>query len=368
LLTAAANTKALWYLTRGTGLVALLLLTLSLVLGIVETVRWSSPRWPRFITAALHKNVSLLVTVLLAIHIVTSVADGFAPIRWLDSVVPFVSAYRALWLGLGALAVDLLIALVITSLIRQHIGYRAWRAVHWAAYACWPLALVHGLGTGSDTRLGWVVALNAACVAAVIGAVWWRLAAGSPEHSGTRVAAAFATAAAPLALLAWMVTGPMKPGWARSAGTPATLIAGSRPAAPTNGAAAPGDVRAGGLTPPFTASLTGSLAQTGPDSAGLSTITIDATLRNGANVAGGAFHLVLRGPAANGGGIQMQQSQATLGPPGQASLYQGSVTTLQGTSLSLAMHDRTGHPLQLAVSLQIGQAGGVSGSVRGTSG
>jgi methionine sulfoxide reductase heme-binding subunit len=367
LLTAAANTKALWYLTRGTGLVALLLLTLSVVLGIVETVRWSTPRWPRFITAALHKNVSLLVTVLLALHIITSIVDGFAPIRWLDAVVPFISAYRPVWLGLGALAVDLLIALVVTSLIRQHIGYQAWRAVHWSAYACWPVALVHGLGTGSDTRLGWVVALNVACVAAVIAAVCWRLASSSPIRNGTRVTAAFATAAAPVALVAWMVTGPMKAGWARHAGTPATLIAGSRPAV-AKGAAASNGAGAGAFQPPFAASLTGKLVQTGPDSAGLSTITIDATLNNGATVAGGAFHLVLRGPASGGGGIRMQSSQATLGPPNQPTLYQGSVTTLQGTSLSLAMQDRAGRPLQLAVSLQIDQAGGVSGSVQGTSG
>jgi sulfoxide reductase heme-binding subunit YedZ len=362
LLTAAANTKALWYLTRGTGLVALLLLTLSVVLGIVETVCWSTPRWPRFITAALHKNVSLLVTVLLGVHIITSVADGFAPIRWLDAVVPFISAYRPVWLGLGALAVDLLIALVATSLVRQHIGYRAWRAVHWTAYACWPVALVHGLGSGSDTRLGWVVVLNLACVAAVIAAVCWRLASSSPARNGTRVAAAFATAAAPVALVAWMATGPMKAGWARHAGTPATLIAGSR-AAVAKGAASNG-AAAGALQPPFSASLTGKLVQTGPDNAGLSTITIDATLDNG----GAAFHLVLRGPASGGGGIRMQSSQARLGPPSQATLYQGSVTSLQGTSLSLAMQDRAGRPLQLAVSLQIDQAGGVSGSVQGTRG
>ena len=102
--------------------------------------------------------------------------DGFAPIGWLDAVVPFHSPYRPLWLGLGAVATDLLIALVVTSLLRGRIGYRAWRAVHWTAYACWPVALVHGLGTGTDTKLGWVLVLYLGSLLAVVAAVWWRLA------------------------------------------------------------------------------------------------------------------------------------------------------------------------------------------------
>jgi methionine sulfoxide reductase heme-binding subunit len=180
-MAAVTNTRALWYLTRGTGLVALLLLTLSVVLGIVETVRWASPRWPRFIVAAFHKNVSLLATALLAVHIATTIIDGFAPIGWLDAVVPFRTPYRSVWLGLGALSVDVMIAVVVTSLVRRHIGYRTWRAVHWAAYACWPLAVIHGLGAGTDTKLGWVVLLNLGCLAAVAATVWWRIVATVPS-------------------------------------------------------------------------------------------------------------------------------------------------------------------------------------------
>src|SRR5579862_3085896 len=123
-------------------------------------------------TAALHKNVSLLAVVFLGIHIATTVVDGFAPIGWADAVLPFHSPYRPLWLGLGALATDLLLAVVVTSLLRGRIGYRAWKAVHWAAYACWPVAVLHGMGTGTDTRLGFVLLLYFACLAAVLLAVW----------------------------------------------------------------------------------------------------------------------------------------------------------------------------------------------------
>ena len=101
---------------------------------------------------AVHRNASLLAMVFLCVHIATALLDGFAPIRLIDVIVPFGSAYRPLWLGFGAVAFDLLIAVTITSLLRRRLGYRAWRATHWAAYACWPVALLHGLGTGATPR------------------------------------------------------------------------------------------------------------------------------------------------------------------------------------------------------------------------
>ena len=105
---------------------------------------------------------------MLVIHIVTTVLDGFAPISLIDAVVPFLSAYRPIWLGFGALAFDLLIALTITSLVRRRLGYGAWRAIHWLAYVSWPIAVLHGLGTGSDSKQTWALVLTFACVLAVL--------------------------------------------------------------------------------------------------------------------------------------------------------------------------------------------------------
>src|ERR1700721_2878225 len=116
--TIATNSKALWYMTRGFGLVALILLTVTMVLGLTQAVRFARPGWPRFVVSALHKNASLLAVVVLAVHITTAALDSYAPIRVVDVFVPFVGKYRPLWLGLGALAVDLLIALAVTSLLR----------------------------------------------------------------------------------------------------------------------------------------------------------------------------------------------------------------------------------------------------------
>jgi predicted ferric reductase len=223
-LAAAANTKAYWYLTRGTGVVSLLLLTVSVALGIAEVVRFASPGWPRFVLAAIHKNASLLATVFLGVHILTAVADSFAPIRLTDALIPFAGRYRPLWLGFGALAFDLLIALVITSLLRERIGYRVWRAVHWAAYACWPVAFLHGLGTGTDTRTRWGLFFNLACLLVVLFAVWWRVGATRTVSIGRRVTATMASAAIALGVVAWMALEPMRPGWARKAGTPTELL------------------------------------------------------------------------------------------------------------------------------------------------
>jgi predicted ferric reductase len=216
-----------WYLTRSTGVVSLVLLTVTVLLGVVDVTRWSTPRWPRFVLDSLHRNVSMLVLVFLALHIITAALDSFAPIALLDAVLPFVGSYRPFWLGLGALAFDLLLAVTITSLVRQRLGHRAWRITHWLAYACWPIALLHGLGTGSDVKSTWSLLLTAICVVAVAIAVCVRAIAGWPDHARTRSAALGATAVFSLFLLLWLPGGPLGKGWARRSGTPSSLLAGS---------------------------------------------------------------------------------------------------------------------------------------------
>ena len=182
---AASGPTALWYAARSTGYVSLLMLTAILVLGILTAMRWDSRDWPRFLTQALHRNLSLLVLVFLGIHIVTSIVDPFAGIAVLNTVAPFTGSYRPVWMGLGVLSMELLVALVITSLLRQRIGFTAWRVVHWAAYACWPLALLHTLGTGSDVRSVWALLIGLGCVGAVVFAIVWRLTA-NPTRVRTR--------------------------------------------------------------------------------------------------------------------------------------------------------------------------------------
>jgi methionine sulfoxide reductase heme-binding subunit len=224
----------MWYLTRSTGAVALVLLTLAVALGVIDVRRLSTPRWPRFVVDALHRNVSLLSVVFLVLHVLTSVLDGFAPISLLDAVVPFGSSYRPLWLGLGAVSLDLLLAVTITSLLRRHMGYGLWRTVHWFAYASWPVALVHGLGTGSDAQSTWLLLLSVGCLAIVLASVLLRAVDGWPEHARARGAALGGAAIFSAALALWLPSGPLGHDWARRSGTPASLLRQSTAASHTN--------------------------------------------------------------------------------------------------------------------------------------
>lgn len=178
---------ALWFAGRATGLVSLLLLTATVVLGAAHAGRGTVGAWPRFAVHAVHRNLSLLTVAFLAVHVTTAVVDPYAPIRWVDAVVPFGSAYEPFWLGLGAVALDLLIAVVVTSLARARVGPRVWRTVHVTAYALWPLSVVHGLGIGGDdSRTAWILAIDAACVLAVVAAVAWRLRVRDPDRDARR--------------------------------------------------------------------------------------------------------------------------------------------------------------------------------------
>jgi predicted ferric reductase len=221
---AAAGPSAYWYLTRSTGAVALVLLSAAVALGVADVRRWSTPRWPRFAIDSLHRSVSLLAVVFLGLHILTSVLDSFARISLIDAIVPFAGSYRPFWLGLGAVAFDLLLAVTITSLLRQRFGFASWRAVHWLTYASWPIALLHGLGTGSDVKSAWMLTLSIACLIVVLAAVLVRVFDGWPENLRTRGAVLGGAAAFSLFLLLWLPGGPLGSEWARRSGTPTALL------------------------------------------------------------------------------------------------------------------------------------------------
>jgi len=178
-------TDVAWFVGRGTGVVMLVLLTVVCVLGIATRRGQPAFTLPHFGVAAVHRNASLWALCLLAVHVATMVIDPYAQIALVDLVVPFPADYRPLWVGLGTLALDLLLALVATSLLRRRIGLRGWRAVHWLAYATWPLAFVHGLQSGTDGRSAWYLGLSVLCGLAITVAVGWRLSAGFAGRAGS---------------------------------------------------------------------------------------------------------------------------------------------------------------------------------------
>jgi hypothetical protein len=337
------STSPLWYTTRATGLIALILITLSVVLGLLTSVRFAPPSWPRFITVGLHRNMSLLVLAFTGLHILTTVTDSYAHINVLAAVIPFVSAYRPIWLGLGTAAFDLLVAVTVTSLLRVHIGHRVWRFVHWLAYLCWPAAIMHSLGTGTDTPQRWVLATTAACVAAVVAALAWRLAVGWPKHLLVRTAAAGGTVLALAACAAWVAAGPLKPGWARRSGTPASLLAG-----PGGGAAGQGATAARLPAVPFNAALSGRVSQNGGTTGG-AVVTIQ-TVTTGSVQA--VLDVVISGQADGSGGVTMSSSQVTFGPTAKPGQYTGQLVNLSGTSMTARVHDSAGHQLLLGIRLQ----------------
>jgi sulfoxide reductase heme-binding subunit YedZ len=174
------STQWLWFISRGSGLVLLVLFTAVVVLGTATRLGWAPPRWPRFVAAELHRSLALFAVALLGLHVVTAIADPYVSIGWAATAVPFLSPYRTAAIGLGTLAVDLGGAVLLTSLVRYKLGLRAWRAVHWLAYLAWPAAFGHALSAGGDLRIGWVAA------------VIWGSAAGTAVAAAARLAAAVA--------------------------------------------------------------------------------------------------------------------------------------------------------------------------------
>ncbi len=176
----------LWFLNRGSGVVLVAVLTVATALGVVATVRSGSVRWPRFATQALHRSVSLLATALVVVHAGTAVLDtyvsSFVTITPLDAFVPFLSSYQPLWLGVGTIAFDLMLAVVITSLVRHRLGHGTWRLVHLLSYLSWGLGVLHGWMIGTDARTAWGFSVTVASVGIVGAAAVVRVATALQER------------------------------------------------------------------------------------------------------------------------------------------------------------------------------------------
>ncbi len=198
------SSQILWFATRGAGIVALLLVSTVAVLGLLAAARAQNTWWPRFLTIELHRSLALLSVVFLAVHILTAVLDPFTELGLAAAIVPLASSYRPIAVAFGVVSVDLVAALIVTSLLRERIGHRIWRAVHWSAYAAFPLAIEHTLTAGSDAFAPWMLGVTAVCVLAVVAALGWRLTAGGTNRS--RLSAVTSGTADPVAVEpAWRI-------------------------------------------------------------------------------------------------------------------------------------------------------------------
>ncbi|NNN20800.1 MAG: hypothetical protein HKL80_02195 [Acidimicrobiales bacterium] len=356
-LLGATSPSPLWYLTRGSGLVALLLLTGTVVLGILGSLRFSTPAWPRFVQQGLHRNLSLLTVILVPIHVITSVADGFVPLTIFDAFVPFNAKYRPIWVGLGAIAFDLLIALVITSLLRHKIGQPSWRFVHWLAYLCWPIALIHGIGTGSDATDALVVLIDGICVVAVLISLGWRLYSGWPRNAALRTTAALGAVVATLGIVIFSVVGPFSPNWAKRAGSKVNAVVVSSNKSPTSTTTtSPSNSTL--ISTPFSANFTGTVSTSQQNSQGYVTVSIKGSL----SLAGSPILSLSITGIPSESGVEMVSSSVTLGS------YKGIITNLSGTQVIAKLTGSNGNKIQMTSNFQLQQnSSQASGTVSGVS-
>lgn len=188
--TAVAGSQGLWFVSRASGLALLVMFSAVVVLGVAARLGSSPRRWPKFAVPEVHRTLALFSVAFLALHVLTAILDPFVTIGWAATVLPFASGYRTLAIGLGTLAVDLGTAVLLTSLVRARLGYRAWRGVHWLAYLAWPVAFVHSLTAGNDLGLWWVALIDWGCAIAVATAAAARVLQGirHPRPEGQRSA------------------------------------------------------------------------------------------------------------------------------------------------------------------------------------
>lgn len=346
-----------WDTARTGGFAAYVLLTAAVSAGLVLRNRWQTARWPRLITNELHGYLSLLALVFIAVHVIAVLVDPFTRFGLAEVLVPFASHYRPLWMGLGIVALYLLLAVWVSSRLRARIGFRTWRAIHVLAYGVYVAATVHGLGTGSDTRTVWAPMLYGLSVVLVFGLTARRLLVPAATGQTPRPVLAALGAAAAVSVAVWSLAGPLAAHWgARAGGKPGNpqAAAASRQVGPS------ASVPAGAVTTPFGATFAGRVTVEPADESGRETIRIDGALHGGT-----ADHLeiYLRGVPLDNGGVAMEQSRVRMGTA--TPLYQGEIVGLRGADLIATVRSTT-RRLRLVISLNLGGHGSVRGTVHGT--
>ena len=156
----------IWYTARSAGIVAYLLLTSSVVVGLLMSTRVKLT-WPRFAVQEVHRFLSQLTAIFIVIHGGALLLDQVVPFTLRQELVPFTSSYRPFAVGLGIVSAELLAAVGLTNALRGRIPYRVWRRVHVLTLVVWLGTTVHLLLAGTDRADPWLVGLTAAAMAAV---------------------------------------------------------------------------------------------------------------------------------------------------------------------------------------------------------
>jgi hypothetical protein len=213
-----------------------------------------------------------------------------------------------------------------------------------------------GLGTGTDASSSWMLALSAMCLAAVLMAIGWRVAAATPRGLGRSLAAG-ALGIAPIALIVFSAAGPLSSNWAARAGTPSNLLPST-----ASTVAATSTTQSPRLAAPFNARLSGSLKQRASSESGVASVEMRMNMSRGAS---GTLDVTITGQPLEGGGVAMTQGSVSLGPSANPNLYTGRVVGLQGSRIVAVAQSSDGSAMRLDIDVSLDQAtGNVSGTVQ----
>lgn len=311
----ATASPALWYLTRVSGLAALIILGAVALLGIAVAGKLLPSGAARFLGPDLHRRLSLTLVVVLGIHIATALADSFVPIGWSAAIVPFLSHYRRAFVGFGTLAFDGLLIVIASSLVRHHLGFSLWKRTHLLVWLVLALAIVHGLGTGSDSRLAAVLITYGAISVGIIVLATLRIRRDPDLAHAARTLGIVGVLGVPGVVALWARSGPLRPGWSARIDGTATAVAATavtRSPDPLGGT--------------ITAAVTTTQAQG----------TTDLTIAGSVIGTNEQLRVVLAGQESDGL-FAVSSGTVTVGTTTTASLCHGTVTALQGSAISFAL-------------------------------
>ncbi len=330
------NTKILWYLTRATGIVSMVFLGLIVLLGIATATKVTPKGFGKFLGPELHRRLSLTALIFLAVHIVTAVLDPFVKVGWVASLVPFASAYRPLWIGLGTIAFDLLLVVIATSVIRHRFAHGIWKRIHYLSWAIVSLVLFHAIGTGSDVQLKIVEVIYVAFIGALGLAAIFRARRGSALARPQRTMALFGVFGLPVLLFGWAVMGPLKVGWAKASqgfspfarvASPGATLAGS------GGSGGSGSIQGvpASFSWPLASTISGTISSQ-VTSSGTTLVTLNGSIANTSDV----LKIQLMGHV-QGGALVLSSSSGQIGTSADPAIYTGTVAQASGSALFLSI-------------------------------
>ena len=344
-----------WDTARAGGFAAYVLLTLAVTAGLILRNRWQSQRWPRLITTELHGYLSLLGLVFIVVHVAALAFDPFTHFGLAEILLPFVSHYRPVWMGLGIVSLYLLLAVWLSTRLRTRIGHRLWRRIHLLAFLVYAAATIHGLGSGSDTKTTWAMAIYGVSVALVGGLTARRLLVPVARGDRSRPVGAALTGLAIAGVAAWAFVGPLTTQWGKRTRTTRAVAVAKVPAARSR------QSDSGVVQAPFVATFAGRATVSQANDVGLVTVRIHGALRGGTR---DHLEILVHGSPLADGGVAMQASRVALGST--TALYTGRIVELNGMRLVAAVSSSS-ERLRLRISLRFASDGTARGTVRGTS-